>query len=131
VAYDSGTGNLLVAREDAIYTYGRGGRGPSWGFEGPKTSLNLFRDYLALVCPPSPALSRADSFQRFGRSQVDDIFNTATFIIIDPDFRFIAHSESLASGAKHIFKEWGDLFLVTVDGKVCTNLLLVDDLSCL
>lgn len=118
MALDHDSGDVLVAREDAIYTYGPGGRGPSFAFDSPKTSLDLFRDYIALVCPPNPAISRTDTVRRFGGGSVDDIFNTSTFTLLEPDLKFIAHSESLASAAKYIFMEWGDVFLVTVDGKV-------------
>ncbi|KAL1959130.1 hypothetical protein VTO42DRAFT_2917 [Malbranchea cinnamomea] len=118
MTFDRDTGDVLVAREDAIYTYGPGGRGPSFGFDSPKTSIHLFKDYVALVCPPNPAFAKSDAFRRFGSSQVDDLFNTSTFTLLEPDLKFIAHTESLSSSASHIFVEWGDLFLVTVDGKV-------------
>ena len=118
MTFDPDSGDVLVAREDAIYTYGPGGRGLSFAFDNPKTSLNLFRDYIALVCPPNPAISRTDTVRRFGGGSVDDIFNTSTFTLLEPDLKFVAHSESLSSVAKHIFMAWGDLFLVTIDGKV-------------
>ncbi|KAM5489415.1 Vacuolar protein sorting-associated protein 11 [Microsporum audouinii] len=117
MAFDQDTGDILVAREDAIYTYGRGGRGPSFAFDSPKTSVDVFRDYIALVCPPRAALSRTETVRRFGASQVDDIFNTSTLTLLESDLRFIGHSESLSTSVKFIFMEWGDLFIVTVDGK--------------
>ncbi|KAM5438168.1 Vacuolar protein sorting-associated protein 11 [Microsporum canis] len=118
MAFDQDTGDILVAREDAIYTYGRGGRGPSFAFDSPKTSVDVFKDYIALVCPPRAALSRTETVRRFGASQVDDIFNTSTLTLLESDLRFIGHSESLSTSVKFIFMEWGDLFIVTVDGKV-------------
>ncbi|KAM5448164.1 Vacuolar protein sorting-associated protein 11 [Microsporum canis] len=117
MAFDQDTGDILVAREDAIYTYGRGGRGPSFAFDSPKTSVDVFKDYIALVCPPRAALSRTETVRRFGASQVDDIFNTSTLTLLESDLRFIGHSESLSTSVKFIFMEWGDLFIVTVDGK--------------
>ncbi|EFQ97033.1 hypothetical protein MGYG_00077 [Nannizzia gypsea CBS 118893] len=118
MTFDQDTGDILVAREDAIYTYGRRGRGPSFAFDSPKTSVNVFKDYIALVCPPRAALSRTETVSRFGTSQVDDIFNTSTFTLLESDLRFIAHSEALGSSVKFIFMEWGDFFIVTVNGKV-------------
>ncbi|KAL2389865.1 hypothetical protein RJ035_001795 [Blastomyces gilchristii] len=118
---DHGTGDIIIAREDAIYTYGpSGGRGPSLAFESPKTSVNAFRDYIALVCLPRPALPKSsDTFRRFGAGdQSEDILTTSTFTILEPDLKFVAHSESLASRVKYVFVEWGDLFIVTVDGTV-------------
>ncbi|KAK2791986.1 hypothetical protein FQN51_001959 [Onygenales sp. PD_10] len=118
MTFNHETGDVMIAREDAIYTYGVGGRLPSFGFEGAKTSINTFRQYIALVCPPKTNLSKSETFRRFGSSQVDDIMTTSTFTILEPDLRFIAHSESLVSRVKYVFMEWGDLFIVTVDGKI-------------
>ncbi|RHZ58245.1 tethering complex subunit PEP5 [Aspergillus thermomutatus] len=111
MALDKDTGDIVVAREDAIYTYGPHGRGPSYAFDSPKNSINVFRDYVALVCPPRAALGNL-------RSQADEIFSTTTFTLLDTDLKFIAHSESLAASVRHIFIEWGDLFLLSTDGKV-------------
>ncbi|KAL1985395.1 hypothetical protein VTN96DRAFT_7956 [Rasamsonia emersonii] len=116
MALEKETGDILIAREDAIHTYGPRGRGPSYAFDSPKSSLNLFRGYVALVCPPKT--SKSDSLRRLGVSQVDDIFNTSTFTLLDTDLKFIAHSEVLVSPAKSVFTIWGDLFLITIDGKI-------------
>jgi hypothetical protein len=116
---DKETGDILIAREDAVYTYGIRGRGPSFAFDSPKLSVNSFRDYVALVCPPKNASSKSDGLRKFSISQSDDIFSTTTFTVLDTDLKFIAHSESLVSSVKSIFMEWGDLFLLTQDGKVC------------
>lgn len=115
---DKETGDILIAREDAVYTYGPRGRGPSYAFESPKTFINSFRDYVALVCPPKAGPGRGDSLRNYGISPADDIFGTTTFTLLDTDLKFIAHSETLVSPMKHIFIEWGDLFLLTTDGKV-------------
>lgn len=118
MAPDREVGGVLIAREDAVYTYGPRGRGPSYAFDHPKTSINVFKDYLALVCPPRAGMSNSDTLRRFGVSQADDIYSTTTFTLLDTDLKFIAHTESLVSAVKHIFMEWGDLFLFTTDGKV-------------
>lgn len=116
---DKETGDIVIARDDAIYFYGPNGRGPSFAFEGPKKLVSVFRDYVALACPPKVAqLSKGNTLRRFGGSQVDDIFSTSTFSLLDTDLKFVAHSESLTSQIKDLFAEWGDLFLVTIDGKV-------------
>ncbi|EAW06717.1 tethering complex subunit PEP5 [Aspergillus clavatus NRRL 1] len=117
MALDKDTGDVAVAREDAIYTYGSHGRGPSYAFDSPKNSIDIFRDYVALVCPPRVPSSKSDSLGTY-RAPADEIFNTTTFTLLDTDLKFIAHSEALASSVKHVFIEWGDLFLLTTDGKV-------------
>lgn len=113
---DKDSGEVLVAREDAIYTYGPHGRGQSYAFESPKSSINTFRDYVTLVCPPRGGTPGSGGLQSFGK---DEIFSTATFTLLDTDLKFIAHSESLVSSVRQIFKEWGNLYLITTDGKVC------------
>lgn len=116
MALDKETGDILIAREDAIHTYGLRGRGPSFAYDSPKFSLNLFKGYVALVCPPKTATSKSDTLHKF--SEADDIFNTTTFIFLDTDLNFIAHSEALISTPKNVFTIWGDLFLIGSDGKV-------------
>ncbi|KAJ5184224.1 hypothetical protein N7492_001840 [Penicillium capsulatum] len=115
---DKETGDILIAREDAVYTYGPRGRGPSYAFEGPKTSINSFRDYVALVCPPKAGTGKNDSLRKYGVNPADELFGTTTFTLLDTDLKFIAHSEALVSPMKAIFMEWGDLFLLTTDGKI-------------
>ncbi|OJJ64615.1 hypothetical protein ASPSYDRAFT_84615 [Aspergillus sydowii CBS 593.65] len=112
---DRDNGEVLVAREDAIYTYGPHGRGQSYAFESPKSSINIFRDYVTLVCPSRGGMPGSGGLQSFGK---DEIFSTATFTLLDTDLKFIAHSESLVSSVRQIFKEWGNLYLLTTDGKI-------------
>ncbi|OGM51222.1 vacuolar protein sorting protein (VPS11) [Aspergillus bombycis] len=118
MALDKDSGDVLVAREDAIYTYGPHGRGPSYAFDSPKNSINIFKDYVALVCPPKVATSNSGTLRNFDVSQPNDIFSTTTFTLLDTDLKFIAHSEALVSPVKQVFIEWGDLFILTTDGKL-------------
>ncbi|GAM34781.1 vacuolar membrane protein [Talaromyces pinophilus] len=116
MALDKETGDILIAREDAIHTYGLRGRGPSFAYDSPKFCLNLFKGYVALVCTPKTAVSKSDTLRKF--SEADDIFNTTTFTFLDTDLNFIAHSEALISTPKKVFTIWGDLFLIGSDGKI-------------
>jgi hypothetical protein len=116
-------GDILIAREEAVFTYGPRGRGASYAFEGPKTSIDAFRDYVALVCPPKAGTGKSDPLRKYTASPAEDIFGTTTFTLLDTDLKFIAHSEALVSPMKRIFMEWGDLFLLTTEGKV-GNLVL-------
>lgn len=109
------TGDILIARDDAVYTYGSRGRGPSYAFEGQKTSIRSFHDYVALVCPPKAGASKPG---KYSVNPADEIFGTTTFTLLDTDLKFIAHNETLVSPMKQIFMEWGDLYLLTTDGKV-------------
>ncbi|CAG7932361.1 unnamed protein product [Penicillium olsonii] len=115
---DKEGGDILIAREDAVYTYGPRGRGASYAFESPKTSIDAFRDYVALVCPPKAGSGKSDPLRKYTANPGEEIFGTTTFTLLDTDLKFIAHSEALVSPMKQIFMEWGQLFLLTTDGKI-------------
>ncbi|KAI9809940.1 MAG: hypothetical protein M1825_000373 [Sarcosagium campestre] len=116
---DPKTGDVVVVREDAIYYYTTSGRGPCYAFEGPKRLVRIFKDFVALVSPPGvTSISKSNALRGVGVTQAEDILNTSTFSLLDTDLKFVAHSETLSSQVKHVFVEWGDLFLLTVDGKL-------------
>ena len=120
MTYDKGTGEIIVVRDDAIYNYGANGRGPSYAYEGPKQLVSTFAHYIGLVSPPQESSTSKTSVLRlFGSKQADAVFNTSTFALLDTDLKYVAHTETLTSQVNKIFAEWGDLFLLTVDGKVC------------
>jgi hypothetical protein len=121
MSVDRTTRDVVVAREDGIYYYGLHGRGPAYAYEGPKKSISIFKDYIALVSPPqtNTLTARTAPMRSFGGSQADDPFTTSNFTILHTDLKFIAHQEAMSSQVKFIFMEWGDLFVYTLDGKVC------------
>lgn len=116
MAVDKRTGDIVVARDDAIYTYTLDGRGPPTAYEASKKLISVYQDYIALVSPPTPA-SESDTTlrRRFWGGSADNIF---TFTLIHPELRIIAHSESVLSDIQQIFQVWGDLYTLTQDGKV-------------
>ena len=122
MTFDDTNGDIVVVRDDAIHYYGVDGRGPSFAYEGPKQLVSIFGDYVALVSSPQSAIpARTNGFrQAFEDGRADNILPTSTFAMLDTDLKFIAHTETLTSQVKAIFVEWGDLFLLTLEGKVCT-----------
>ena len=119
MTFDSTNGDIVVVRDDAIHYYGTNGRGPSFAYEGPKQSVSIFGDYVALVTPPKASTpTKMSTIRRFVGSRSDDLHNTSTFALLDTDLKYIAHTETLISQVKALFIEWGDLFLLTLDGKV-------------
>lgn len=117
---DKRNGDIVVVRDDAIYYYGIDGRGPCYAYDGPKSLVSIYGDYVALVSPPvnSAVSMKTSVLRRFGGAQADEIFNTSTFTLLDTGLKFVAHSESLVSQVKTMFTIWGDLFTLTQDGKV-------------
>lgn len=116
---DRKKGDIVVVRDDAIYYYGPNGRGPCYAYEGPKKLVSIYKDYIALVSPPqSTAAARSSPLRRFGNDQADDLFHATTFTLLDTDLKYVAHTESIVTQVKALFVEWGDLFVLTLDGKV-------------
>ncbi|KAL6719443.1 Vacuolar protein sorting-associated protein 11 [Lecanora helva] len=117
---DEANGDIVVVRDDAIHYYGVNGRGPSFAYEGPKQLVSIFGDFIALVAPPkSNRPTQADAFRKtFGSGRNDDLFQSSTFAILDTDLKFIAHTETLVNPIKSLFIEWGDLFILTLEGKL-------------
>ena len=116
---DRTTGDIVVAREDAIYYYGLHGSGPHYPYEGPKKMVTMFKDYVVVVSPPrANTITASNPLRAFGTSASGDLFNTSSFTLLDTDLRFIAHQEALSSTIQYVFAEWGDLFIMTLDGKV-------------
>ncbi|OIW27770.1 vacuolar protein sorting-associated protein 11 [Coniochaeta ligniaria NRRL 30616] len=118
---DKKTGDVVVARDDAIYYYTLDGRGPPRAYESPKKSIEIFQDYVALVSDPSAAPATAESNanrRRFGSVAADTIFNPWTFTLLETDLKLVAHTESIISPIMATFQVWGDLYTLTQDGKV-------------
>lgn len=112
---DEASGDIVVVRDDAIQYYGVNGRGPSFAYEGPKQLVRIFGDYIALVSPPKPS---ARSNRSFGGGRVEEMFSTSTFALVDTDLKYFAHTETLLSQVNVLFMEWGDLFILTREGKL-------------
>ena len=118
MALDPHSNEIVVARDDAIYTYGPHGKGASYAYEGAKKLIKVSRDYVLLVSPPNSNITRSTTLRAFGGTQAESIFNSSTFTILNTDLKFIAHSESLSDQVSQIFSVWGDIFLLSVDGKL-------------
>ncbi|KAF2189828.1 vacuolar protein sorting-associated protein 11 [Zopfia rhizophila CBS 207.26] len=119
MAVDKATRDVVVARNDAIYYYGLHGRGPPYAYEGEKKMISIFKDYVVIVSPPkSNTIPRANPLRAFGVGAADDVFNTSTFTLLNTELRFVAHQEQMSSQVKALVSEWGDLFVLTIDGKI-------------
>lgn len=124
---DSESGDIVVARDDAIYYYGLNGRGPSYAYEGPKQLVSTFGDLVALVTQPrTDAASKTSILRKFVGAGADDRYRSSTFAFLDTDLKYVAHTEMLTSQVRTVFVEWGDFFLMTLDGKVRLSFASMD-----
>lgn len=116
---DLHSNDIIVARDDAVYTYGPRGRIASYAYESAKKTVGMYKDYIMLVSPPqNNALSRSAPLRSFGTTQADDLFRTTSFTILNSDLKLIAHSEALSTQVNALFVVWGDIFILTMEGKV-------------
>jgi tetratricopeptide (TPR) repeat protein len=115
---DPESNDIIIARDDAVYLYGPKGQKTSYAYEGAKKLIDVAKDYVLLVSPPKNNLSRSTTLRAFGGSQADEIFNSSTFTILDTELKIIAHSESVSSQVHTLFSIWGDIYLLTIDGKL-------------
>ncbi|KAK3706942.1 Vacuolar protein sorting-associated protein 11 [Vermiconidia calcicola] len=115
---DPQSNEIVVARDDAIYAYGPRGRAASYAYEGAKKLIAVCNGYVLIVSPPNNNSARSSALRAFGGAQVNDILNTSSFTILNTDLKFIGHQESLSSQVGTLFGIWGEIYLLTVDGKL-------------
>lgn len=120
-------GDIVVARDDAIYFYGPNGRGACYSYEGPKQMVRVFKHYVACISPPGSRPSTAVSgvggalkrmIGKASETPSDPLWDSTKFTLLDTELKFMAHQERLVSGVKAMFVSWGDLFILTLDGKL-------------
>jgi hypothetical protein len=115
---DPHSNQIIVAREDAIYSYGPRGKTSSFAAQGAKKAVDMHKDYVLIASPPANNFGRASELGAFRTSKADEIFNTSTFSILNVDQKFVALSKPLNSQINRIFTVWDDVFLLTIDGKL-------------
>lgn len=92
--------DLVIATEDAIMLYGDDGRGPTFALPGSKSSIQWLKSYFAIA-------AQADAAQELSR-----------LTIFDSENKFIAYAGSFPEGVRGIVSEWGELIVVTYEGKL-------------
>jgi vacuolar protein sorting-associated protein 11 len=121
MALNRETNDVIISRDDALYYYGPSGKGPTYPFECPKKMVTVFNDYVAVVATSQPSqVAKSSSLRTFGAATApaDNLFHGSRLTLLDPNLRFNAFEVVLASQVKFMFSEWGDLFILTIDGKV-------------
>ncbi|KAK4540512.1 hypothetical protein LTR36_009150 [Oleoguttula mirabilis] len=110
--------DVIVGRDDAIYVYGPRGKAASYAYECSKKLVSVHKDYVLIVSPPKGNSAASKALRAFGAAQIDGMLNSSNFTILDTDLKFIAHSEALPSQMHNILSIWGEIFLLTIDGKL-------------
>ncbi|GMK53786.1 hypothetical protein CspeluHIS016_0103720 [Cutaneotrichosporon spelunceum] len=97
---------LVVARDDAIYRYSPEGRGASYAFEGPKSSIAIVKHNLIITSPPIHA----------GRRIKGE--DAAKITIFDLDNKLVAYTGVFRNGIRALFSQWGNIYVLEGKGEV-------------
>ncbi|KAJ1739546.1 Vacuolar protein sorting-associated protein 11 [Coemansia sp. RSA 989] len=105
---------LIVARDEAIYTYTADGRGPCFAFDAPKVLLRRFKHYLLLAtaAPSSMAPNMAPDDERVVDEQVYSFNDATTFTILDTKNKLVAYTGVVSGGVRGVATEWGSIFVL-------------------
>ena len=140
--------DIVVAREEAVYVCGVEGRGTCYAYEGAhfqvflfvsylmldlsffhsvtgsKSSVHTHLNYLVIVSPPFvPSASSASATVRnFARmndlAAGSDITKVTVF---DLENKLVAYSGTFEAGVREVVSQWGRIFILENDGRVCLN----------
>ncbi|KAJ2834233.1 Vacuolar protein sorting-associated protein 11, partial [Coemansia sp. 'formosensis'] len=109
-------GELIVARDEAIYVYTAEGRGPCFAFDAPKVMLRRFRHYLLLAtAAPSvmaPTMDHSSDTLDSGDAPVYSYNDATTFTILDTKNKLVAYTGVVAGGVRGVAAEWGSVFVL-------------------
>jgi hypothetical protein len=142
---DSQAKDIIVARDEAIYRCGIEGRGPCYAYEGTilsypnmflhsseifskghKSFVRTHLNYLVIVSPPffptasSTSVTVRNLVAHSPNATESDVTKVTVF---DPENRLVAFSGTFKQGVREIISQWGQIFVLTTDGKVgCCSL---------
>lgn len=111
---------FVVGRNDAIYFYNIDGRGPCLAYDGQKCFLFWFRSYLVVITVNDIARlnqSNDPSALPMSASTLTNP-NPNLVTVYDINKKFIAFSSPIP-GVSQVVSEWGVLYILTTDGRVC------------
>jgi vacuolar protein sorting-associated protein 11 len=119
------SGDVVIARDEAVYVYGPEGRGACYALDGTKSSVHAYGNSIVIVSPPfipsaaSNSATVRDYVARNANAGRDYMGSDISKVsIFDLELKFIAHSGTYTEGVRDVFCEWGDVFVLTNDGKV-------------
>ncbi|KAF9651477.1 hypothetical protein BDM02DRAFT_3154289 [Thelephora ganbajun] len=112
---------MIVARDEAVYVVGTEGRGACYAYEGTKSSVYTHTNYLVIISPPftPTATSSSATVRNFvARGQPQPNTDIAKVTVFDPENKLVAFSGTFAQGVREIVSQWGDIYILSNDGKL-------------
>ncbi|EPQ57796.1 hypothetical protein GLOTRDRAFT_114433 [Gloeophyllum trabeum ATCC 11539] len=113
--------DMVIAREEAIYTCGVDGRGPCYAYEGHKSSVHTHLNYLVIVSPPfAPSASAASATVRNYVARSGNASNTeiTKVTVFDPPNKFVAYTGTFTDGVREVISQWGNIYIMSNDGNL-------------
>ncbi|RDB23063.1 Vacuolar protein sorting-associated protein 11 [Hypsizygus marmoreus] len=121
-------GNVVVARDEAIFVCGTEGRGACYAYEGHKSSIYTHLNYLVIVSPPFiPSASAASATVRnfVARTPGSGESDITKVTVFEPENKYIAYSGTFTHDVREVISQWGQIYILTSDG----NLLCLQEKS--
>ncbi|KAI9728147.1 MAG: hypothetical protein M1828_004608 [Chrysothrix sp. TS-e1954] len=115
---DQQSKDVVIARDDAIYYYGLHGKGSRFAFDGQKSVISTSKDYIVTSYPSSSSSLAGSSLASFSNGSAKKSDSSSIITVLNVDFHVIAYSAGLQADVQNCFSVWGDLFVLTADGKM-------------
>ncbi|KAH9910785.1 uncharacterized protein BXZ73DRAFT_93587 [Epithele typhae] len=112
---------VVVARDEAIYLCGTESRGACFAYEGLKSRIHTYRNYIVIISPPfAPTATAASATVRnFVAKNVAPAGSEITKVtVFDLENKFVAYTGTFMEGVREIFSVWGKLYVLSNDGKL-------------
>ncbi|KAF9532799.1 hypothetical protein CPB83DRAFT_880452 [Crepidotus variabilis] len=113
--------NMVVARDEAIYSCGIEGRGDCYAHEGHKSFIHAHSNYLVIVSPPFfPSLSSGSATvgNLVAKSPNAGESDITKLTVFDPENKLIAYSGTFKQGVREVISQWGNIYILSTDGKL-------------
>ncbi|KAK8858833.1 hypothetical protein IAR55_003063 [Kwoniella newhampshirensis] len=119
---------MIVARYEAVYLYGPDGRGACYAYEGPKSSIAVFKHNLIITSPPFyPSAGSASATVRHYVSKAatngDGVSSPGTtdiakVTVFDLQNKLVSYSGTFKDGVRDVFCQWGNIFVLGGNSKL-------------
>ncbi|KAH9448318.1 hypothetical protein KEM48_012052 [Puccinia striiformis f. sp. tritici PST-130] len=96
-------GDLILADQTALYVYGPEGRGACLAYDGLKSRLNCWGNYLVITSPPTITSGK----------NLNNQTEVSRVIVFDLQNRFIAFNALFSGTVSHVWAEWGELYILS------------------
>ncbi|RXK35794.1 vacuolar membrane protein [Tremella mesenterica] len=116
---------MVIASDEGIYLYDTEGKGASFAYEGPKSSVTILRHSLIITSPPIIPSANSNSAtvrHHFAKTTANGdnagSGDIAKITVFDLDNQLISYSGTFADGVRDVVCQWGQVYVFGNDGKL-------------